>query len=72
MCGFGGASQVLGAIVPGELFPNKYRYLVWMCASTGLFPLVAIGTWNLYVLLVIRNSLWTDLIFAQLQQENYA
>ncbi|EXM15818.1 MFS transporter superfamily [Fusarium oxysporum f. sp. vasinfectum] len=41
--GFGGAAQVLGAIVPGELFPNKYRYVVWMVASTGLFPLVALA-----------------------------
>jgi hypothetical protein len=43
MSGFGGGAQVLGAIVPGELFPNKYRYLVWMGASTGLFPIVALA-----------------------------
>ncbi|KAF5230899.1 hypothetical protein FANTH_13630 [Fusarium anthophilum] len=43
MNGFGGGAQILGAIVPGELFPNKYRYLVWMGASTGLFPIVALA-----------------------------
>ncbi|KAF5706660.1 siderophore iron [Fusarium globosum] len=41
--GFGGAAQLLGTIVPGELFPNKYRYVVWMVASAGLFPLVALA-----------------------------
>ncbi|KAL3584578.1 hypothetical protein FPOAC2_14358 [Fusarium poae] len=77
MSGFGGGAQVLGAIVPGELFPNKYRYLVWMGASTGLFPIVALapgisrelcmtgpGGWRwIYRTLAIVTSISTILLF---------
>lgn len=41
--GVASAVQVMGSALPGELFPNNQRYLVFVICTAGFFPLFTLG-----------------------------